>query len=106
MSASNTPTPFATPAPAAATATSAAATKDTTMNTTQTTSMATRRGVKLCEPGPVAQDGVAGRSEGGSASRRRGGEVAVKETHAAHELKNGSSGAAARPLLGAQVTLT
>ena len=54
----------------------------------------------------MAQDGVAGRSEGGSASRRRGGEVALTETHAVHELKNGSSGAAARPLLGAQVTLT
>ena len=107
MSASNTPTPFATPAPAAATATSAAATKYTTINKTQATSMATLRGVKLREPGPVAQDGVTGRSEGGSASRRcRGGEVAVKETHAAHELKNGSSGAAARPLLGAQTTLT
>ena len=53
----------------------------------------------------VAQDGVTGRSEGGSASCR-GGEVAFKETHAAHELKNGSSGAAARPLLGAQATLT
>ena len=55
MSTSSTPTPSATPAPAAATATSAAATKNTTLNTTRTTRMATVRGVKLCEPGSFKQ---------------------------------------------------
>ena len=62
---------------------------------------------RLLTRASVAQDGVTGRSEGGSASRRcRGGEATLTETHAAHELKNGPSGAAARPLLGAQASRT